>query len=397
MKINNGNREPGSLEKGSPAGLYIHIPFCEKKCNYCNFLSLDSCNDEMKERYVQSLIKELRLYREKKIKIDTIFIGGGTPSLLNERQINDILEGSAYGFSMDRHMEITIETNPGTLTKSKLKTYQRAGINRLSMGVQSLDDRMLQALGRIHNKDCFLSNYAAAREIGFDHINIDLMFGIPGQTAEIWEETLEEAITLQPEHISFYSLQLEEGTLFYQKFKDGSMELISNEEERRLHHQAIRKLKEAGYHHYEISNCALPGYECRHNLKYWSFEDYYGVGLGAHSFVHQKKRWKNTDNPVFYFESLDAKTLPVDAKGCEQDSLEDRMGEYMFTGLRKLEGIDTRDFFRLFHREFYDVYRGCLDQLKAYQKEGYLILEGNKVVLTEKGIDRSNEIMSEFV
>lgn len=379
------------------AGLYIHIPFCVKKCRYCDFLSFGGCGEELQDRYIKALTRELGFYRGSDKRIDTIFIGGGTPSLLRSAHIAEIIKAAEAAFCIDKDAEITIEANPGTLDPDKLSHYRKAGVNRLSIGVQSMDEGMLSFMGRVHSRDDFLKNYHAARDAGFDNINIDLMFGIPGQSRSMWRETLEEVIGLEPEHLSFYSLQLEEGTEFAGMYRRGEMDLPSQEEDRAMYHQGIRMLQEAGYVHYEISNCAKPGFQCRHNLKYWDFDEYLAAGLGAHSFQYEKGRRCNVPDLEIYFEKLEKGILPEDEGAYEEENKKDYMGEYVFTALRKTEGLFYKDFSRTFGEDFFKVYEGCIESLKNYEEGGFLVLGSNRLALTEKGIDISNEIMAEFV
>lgn len=383
-------------EKGQ-AGLYVHIPFCLKKCGYCDFLSFGGCTEETQKQYARALVKELRLRRDTGRSVDTIYIGGGTPSLIPESYIIEILEAAREVFSVDTDAEITLEANPKTLTKGKLEAYKEAGIHRLSLGAQSMDDGLLVFMERAHDRADFLESYQMARAQGFSNINVDLMFGIPGQTQEMWEESLRQVLELEPEHVSFYSLQLEEGTSFCRKYKAKEMDLPSVEEERQMYHQGIRMLREAGYDHYEISNCAKPGFASRHNLKYWNFEEYLAVGLGAHSFRYDTGRQSNVSNLETYIQKVRQGLLPVDNWGFQEESLWDYMGEYVFTALRKSEGLDTADFEKVFGVCFFSVYREQMAAVAVYEKQGLLSIEGKKIALTEKGIDRSNEIMAEFV
>lgn len=380
-----------------PAGLYIHIPFCLKKCGYCDFLSFSGYDQAFLQQYVSSLVSELAIYKEKNKKIDSIFIGGGTPSLLREHHIIQIMEAAEAAFCVAEGAEISLEANPKTLTKDKLNAYRSAGVNRLSIGAQSMDDGLLNIMGRAHSRTDFLENYQAARAAGFSNINVDLMFGIPGQTRQMWEESLEIIISLQPEHISFYSLQLEEGTPFYKLYKSRIIDLPPTEEDRWMYHTGIRMLRDAGYVHYEISNCAKKGYECRHNLKYWSFHDYYGVGLGAHSFqVDFGRRYNVTDFDT-YFQKLKENQLPVHENQYEPETTKELMGEYVFTALRKAQGLNLEDFSYVFGKSFFQVYEEQMHAILDYKERGYLTLDGQTLALTEKGIDISNEIMAEFV
>ncbi|WP_256131420.1 radical SAM family heme chaperone HemW [Anaerovorax odorimutans] len=388
MKIN---------RKKGPAGLYIHIPFCVKKCGYCDFLSFGECDEEIQKKYAESLIAELSLYRGQNIKCDTIFIGGGTPSLLRQEHIAKILEAAEAAFCVAEKAEVSLEANPGTLSRDKLRAYRKAGVNRLSIGVQSMDDGMLSFMGRIHSSRDFTENFQAAREAGFSNINVDLMFGMPGQSRQMWRDSLEQVLALEPEHISFYSLQLEEGTTFSRMYREGSIDLPPAEEDRAMYHEGIRMLREAGYHHYEISNCAKPGFECQHNLKYWSFDEYYGAGLGAHAFLYDKGRSCNVSDFDAYFQKIGRGELPADPDGYSYETQTDLMGEYVFTALRKTEGLDMEDFRRTFGENFFSVYEDQRQTIRAYVKSGHLALNGTYLALTEKGIDISNEIMAEFV
>jgi oxygen-independent coproporphyrinogen-3 oxidase len=495
-------------------------------------------DDEIKTKYMKALRNELiyrlgllgigsaarklpgsennngRCHDDNPYIIDTVFIGGGTPSvlsgaenalladILSEQGRNGVpadksadtssgtsvppspqgegfLEKAGY-FAQGESTEITIEANPGTLTREKLEGYRRMGINRLSMGVQSFDDEILKKLGRIHNAEMVYNNFSLARECGFNNINLDLMFGLPGQSMETWEKTLNEAINLGAEHISFYSLQLEENTPFFKDFEAGSLELPSDELDREMYHRAIAILKEAGYHHYEISNaakisantiknCDLQNiYYCKHNYKYWSMEEYLGVGLGASSFLGGA-RFKNTDDLAEYIgiwgniidATDDSKCVDIrniSDSGCairfsgaqenkgrvqnnnaeEPDStmelmkkgtvewhdnkFHDFVSEFVFTGLRKTEGIDLNEFEERYGVGFFEYFESqkayvdfCIrqgymdtssgtDVPPSPRGEGFLtgdhpdsLLAGGRLRLTEKGIDISNSIMAEFV
>lgn len=321
--------------------------------------------------------------------VDTIFIGGGTPTIIEPHHIKTILDGLRENFNIAADAEITIESNPKTLTAKKLGIYREAGINRLSIGVQSFDAGMLETLGRKHTAEDAAASVKLARQQGFDNINLDLMFAIPGHSMKLWEETLAEAIDLGPEHISFYSLQIEEGTPFFEMFKAGEIEQVPDDLDRQMYHRAIAMLKGAGYCHYEISNAAKAGFECRHNLKYWSMEDYLGIGSNASSFM----------GGVRFAE---APSLEYHV-----NTIEDSMSEFVFTGLRKTGGIDLGEFEQQFGQCFWDVYSketlGEIDynELRAFVNEGFLIEEtiGNRdtLRLSEEGMDISNRIMSIFV
>lgn len=370
-------------------GLYLHIPFCIRKCNYCDFLSFGGISKEDQKAYFQSLLCEIKNYSDvysNKYYVDSIFIGGGTPSLAEESLISVMLAAVRDCFTVDMNAEISIEANPKTLTKSKLNTYLDAGINRLSIGAQSFDDKLLSRMGRIHSAEDFLKNYSLARECGFRNINIDLMFAIPGQTIQIWMDTLERAIVLEPEHISFYSLQLEEGTPFFFMFQDGSLKEIDDELDRDMYHDAVKTLKYGGYEHYEISNAARAGFQCRHNLKYWSMDDYLGLGLGAHSFMDGMRFSNITD--------LKEYILKPRVQWRHMNTKEDNISEYLFTGMRKIRGIELADFKERFGSGLEDIYDGVL---KKYQQNRLIEIVDGYLRFTENGIDISNRVLAEFV
>ena len=348
-------------------------------------------------QYAEALSEELRLRSAPRREVDTIFIGGGTPPLLEPDSLQGILKAAKAAFCVEESAEISLEANPGTLDGKKLKAYRRMGINRLSIGAQSMDDGLLRFLGRAHDRKTFLDSFHEARTAGFENLNVDLMFGIPGQTMEVWKDTLAQVMELAPEHISFYGLQLEEGTPLCRQYKREEIDLPPRELERAMYHEGIRMLKQAGYAHYEISNCAKPGYECRHNQKYWNFEEYLAAGLSAHSFQYETGRRRNVSDLDAYFQAIREGRLPEDAAACEEETLRDYMGEYAFTALRKAEGLDTADFERAFGVAFTEVYGALAPLLARYEKEGLLKQQDGRLMLTEKGIDCSNSIMAEFV
>lgn len=370
-------------------GLYLHIPFCIRKCNYCDFLSFGETEKEIHTTYVKALVSEIEHYGDiyhNKYYVNTVFIGGGTPSLLDKSLMIELIQAIKDRFDLAADAEFTIESNPKTLTEEKLETFLNSGINRLSIGAQSFDDRLLTYMGRIHSSHDILNQYELARRCGFQNINLDLMFAIPGQTMEIWLRTLAMAIKLKPEHISFYSLQLEEGTPFFSMFEEGSLKEIDDELDRSMYHESLRLFKENGYHHYEISNAALTGRSCRHNLKYWSFEDYLGLGLGAHSFI-EGTRFSNVTDLNQYIKKPQ---VEWEHKNTKDDSI----SEYLITGMRKMSGINLEDFKIRFGVSLESLY-GKL--LKKYQNDGLLNISDGWLCFTEKGIDISNKILAEFV
>ncbi len=378
-------------------GIYLHIPFCMKKCHYCDFLSAPA-DENTKERYIEALKKEIFLYREdlKENIISTIFLGGGTPSLLKEKQIKEILDAIFKTYFVQEGAEITIEANPETLTKEKLKIYKEAGINRLSIGLQSTEEEQLKRLGRIHTYEKFLESYTLAREVGFENINVDLMSALPFQTKEEWEETLRKIVNLnpKPEHISAYSLIIEEGTKFF-KIKE-QLSFPDEEEDRQMYWKTKEFLEREGYHRYEISNYALPEKESRHNQTYWTLGEYLGLGLGAASYWNGS-RFKNTENLQEYFaffENNMIKELSELQKEVHILSKEEKMEEFMFLGLRRMKGISEKRFLNLFQKDIIEVYR---EKIEKGVQIGVLWRKDGRIGLTERGIDISNMVLTEFL
>lgn len=375
--------------------LYIHIPFCVRKCAYCDFLSgVD--NEENKESYVNALIQEIKQYEQfhGQYVVSTIFIGGGTPSLLTKQQIKRIFEALHHVFEISKEAEITIEANPGTVSKEKLDMYRMCGVNRISFGLQSTNNEELKLLGRIHTYEEFLESYYMARECGFENINIDIISAIPKQTLSSWEQTMQNVLSLSPEHISAYSLIVEEGTPFANMYGEGApneADLPSEEEERKIYYRTKELLTENGYQQYEISNYAKHGKACRHNMGYWKRKEYLGIGLGSASLLNDM-RYHNTDDMSFYLANSRRPEL------LRQDlhvlSVEEQMEEFMFLGLRMVEGVSKKDFEKCFGRSIEVCYE---KQLKKLQKEELLEIKDDKIMLTEYGIDVSNYVLSEFI
>lgn len=370
--------------------LYIHIPFCVKKCAYCDFLSGPS-DEKSRENYIELLCDEIKASkgRVEAYEVSTIFFGGGTPSILRGDQIEKIMDEIRKAFELADDVEITVEMNPGTVTEEKLVAYKKAGINRLSIGLQSVHDEELRLLGRIHTFEEFLYSYELARKVGFKNINIDLISAIPGQTVESWEESLRTAIALKPEHISAYSLIIEEGTPFYEKYGGSAGEnlLPTEDEEREIYWRTKKILKEAGYERYEISNYAKPGYECRHNVGYWERTPYLGFGIGAAS-LYEETRHANPSDLKVYSERLNEKFH------AEKLSVEEQMEEFMFLGLRMMKGISKEKFVAEFRVDIEEVYENQIEKLKTLE---LLEENGDRIYLTEKGIDVSNAVFVEFM
>lgn len=369
-------------------GVYIHIPFCVQKCVYCDFLSAPATR-ERQQIYLKALKKEM----EKEAKdytdyvIGTIFFGGGTPSILEAEDIAECIQLLKLHYSMSDDVEITIEMNPGTASKEKLEGLKRAGVNRLSIGLQSAQNEELKMLGRIHTWEEFVNTYNMAREVGFANINVDLMSALPGQTIKTWENTLHKVLELKPEHISAYSLIIEEGTVLYDRLEQYPP--IPSEEEDRLMYQRTKQLlRQNGYERYEISNYAQKGYESRHNTIYWVRDAYVGFGLGASSMVADR-RWNNTGEMEDYLDECMEKKQDYHVL-----SQEECMEEYMFLGLRMMRGVSEKRFFELFGRNMEEVYGKVLCK---WMKEEFMQKEGDRIFVTDKGIDVSNVILADFL
>lgn len=379
--------------------LYIHIPFCMKKCEYCDFLSMVSGENE-KRTYVDALCREIAYYGKMHgtERIDTIYIGGGTPSVLGADALVRILECVKEKFYVNPHAEVTIELNPATIEKEGLHKLEKNGVNRLSIGVQSADNTELKLLGRIHTYEDFLRVYHDARDVGFRNINVDLMSSLPGQSVENYERNLDEIIKLQPEHISSYSLILEEKTPFFGLYGDHPELLPTEEEDREMYRLTKAKLEAAGYERYEISNYARPGFESKHNSGYWKRIPYLGMGLGASSFMNHA-RWKNVSNLKEYLQIWENCFKEPCIEEREELTLQDEMAEYMYLGLRMKEGVTVKEFEEAFHKPFHAVYGNVVSGL---ERDGLLTIDGRggeneRVYLTEFGIDVSNYVFEKFI
>ena len=377
--------------------LYVHIPFCVRKCEYCDFLSAPAGADTQQE-YVRNLLLEIEQkgVRCTDYEVTTIFFGGGTPSILKAGWNADILDAIHRNFKVRKDAEITIECNPGTLTFEKLSIYKSAGINRISVGLQSASDAELRELGRIHTYEDFLKSYDLIRKKGFSNVNIDLMAALPGQTLKSYEQTLRRVLALKPEHISAYSLIIEEGTPFYEKYEADELlrekgekpQMLPSEETERLMYERTKELLLAhGYERYEISNYARRGYACRHNIGYWRRENYLGFGLGSASLL-ENERFHNTTDLTDY--------LGGDYLAYEQEKLDKKsqMEEFMFLGLRMTDGISTECFRQTFGLTVELVYGPVLEQQIADQ---LLRKEDGRIFLTERGLDVSNYVMAQFL
>lgn len=373
------------------SGLYIHIPFCRRKCAYCDFVSF--ADHTHMRPYLAALRDELRLRAAQPCfsRFDTVFIGGGTPSLLPGEALADILHTVRACFSLSPDAEISVECNPGTLDADKLRAYRDAGVNRLSLGLQSASNALLKRIGRIHTWEDFCKTYADAQAAGFENINVDIMYGLPAQRAADHEETLRALGALSPAHVSAYSLILEEGTPLYAQ----APVLPDEEETYAMHRQTIQTLRAMGYERYEISNYAKPGYACKHNLNYWDNGSYLGVGLNAHSAWRMDGRWtrfSNTADLPRYLDALQKGRLPVQ----EETAIgrQEEMFECVMLGLRKLEGVREADFFARFGMSLAAVYPAALTALRA---QGWLVRDAAGIRLTDAGLDMQNRVLLYFM
>ncbi len=379
-----------------PLSVYVHIPFCMKKCNYCDFLSAPATR-ERQEAYIAALCLEIEQEEKSYVNhvVQTIFIGGGTPSILTGEDISRIFRTLKQNYKFADNPEITIEVNPGTVTGEKLQDYRQAGINRLSIGLQSAMDNELRALGRIHNYSDFLNTYNDAVKSGFNNINIDLMSAIPEQTMDSYLATLHSVTELKPAptHISAYSLIVEEGTPFY----ENTPELPDEDTERGLYKITNVFLAERGYHRYEISNYAKSGYECKHNQVYWRRGDYVGFGLGAASLVNNT-RFSNSREFESYVNQTASNTIKVESR--QVLTLQEQMEEFMFLGLRMMSGVSKREFENLFGQSIDQVYPELVEKLigEGLLKRLTITETGDeRIALTDFGIDVSNQVMAEFL
>lgn len=370
--------------------LYVHIPFCLQKCQYCDFLSFSATKEE-RQQYVQALLREIAAWKEAgPMRTVSLFIGGGTPSLLENELLNRILEALHDTFEFAPGCEQTLEANPGTVTAEKAKNWKQKGINRISMGVQSMDDALLKRLGRIHDSRQVRESWQILREAGLDNLSFDLMMGLPEQKPGQWEDTLQQALQMQPRHLSCYSLILEEGTPFYEQA--GTLELPDEDEERAMYHNTQQILEEAGWIQYEISNFSQPGFESRHNTGYWRRAPYIGMGLGAASLLPEQIRCTNTGNLQQYLQgSGNLQTIRVEEQVLTRT---DQMEEFMFLGLRCTQGVQKEEFARYFGCSMESVY---LSILEKHRKDGLLEEQDGWVRLTKRGMDLANCVMADFL
>lgn len=383
-------------------GLYIHIPFCKQKCSYCDFCSYANKESFIK-RYIQCVLKEIiEVGNNNKIDFEngkddlflvkTIYIGGGTPSLIDSKYIVQIIEDIKLNFEIDEKAEITIEVNPRTVTLEKLEDYKRAGINRLSIGLQSTHEHLLKEIGRIHTYLDFLDTFRFAREAGFENINVDLMIGLPNQTLEEVKDSIEEIVSMEPEHISVYSLILEENTPLFKKVEEG-LELPNEDLERKMYWAVKQTLEQNNYIHYEISNFAKQGYESKHNLDCWNQKEYIGFGIAAHSYTNGI-RYSNIENIEQYIKNYDEDKTEENLVFHEKQDMEAMQKEYMLLGLRKIDGVSIQEFKIKFVANPVFLYHSELEKLV---NEELLEIDGDMIKLTNKGLDLANIVWEEFV
>ena len=374
-------------------GLYVHIPFCAQKCYYCDFNSQKIESNTQKQEYLINLEKEMQMYKEefKNKEFTSIFIGGGTPSILTSKEIQQLMKNIYKNFNIKEYAEITIESNPGTLNIEKLKTIKEMGINRLSMGLQTTQDDHLKYIGRIHTYEQFEKNYKDAVSLGFKNINVDLMYSLPNQSFEDFKESLDKIISLNPSHISAYSLILEEGTKFNEMYENKEFELPEEEIDIQIYEYTINKLRENGYNQYEISNYAQKNHECKHNIVYWKCKNYLGLGCGASGYISDM-RYSNTETINEYNELINQNKKPIENK--EILTLEDSIEEFIIMGLRMNEGISLQDFYNRFKVDFKQKYKTVLENMK---KQSLLEEKEDRIYFTQKGREISNTVLIEFM
>ncbi|TGE32531.1 radical SAM family heme chaperone HemW [Desulfosporosinus sp. Sb-LF] len=379
--------------------LYVHVPFCLQKCEYCAFYSHSLMNSPKDQVCVYLKGLEIEVAKRKKDApqgVSSLFIGGGTPTVLKEAELERLLEMIFRNFPMSQEAEKTVEGNPGTLTDEKLNILRSYGINRFSLGVQAFDDQLLSAVGRAHSARQAREAIRRLRSAGFDNINLDLMFGLPEQDSVAWQASLEEALSYSPEHLSLYGLMLEEGTPLYERYREETKEirrLPDDDLQAEMYEWAVERLKNAGYRQYETSNFARPGYECQHNLGYWRGTDYLGLGPGGVSCLN-KVRWKNIEEINCYESRLKAGESPLDEAGREVLSLRERMAERMILGLRLDEGVQLSSFFNDFGVDLRDIYS---DVLERYKHRNVFVIQGDYFRLNPNYSFVANSILQEFV
>lgn len=377
----------------TPAGIYIHIPFCKSRCSYCDFAT-GLYNSDLAERYVKALEIDIQTTRETELSktVDTIYFGGGTPSMLSQSQIERLLDAVHKRFQVEPTAEVTMEINPGSVSKSTLSEFRHAGINRASFGAQTFDDGELARLGRAHTSTDTLKTFDALRQAGFDNISFDLIAGLPGQTMEGWQSNVERSLRLKPEHLSFYLLEVHSGTPLAQHIERGIQPKPDDDLAGEMYEWMLECASVAGYEHYEISNLSLPGFESRHNTKYWTGAAYYGFGCSAHSFNGRDCRWSNERDVNGYVRLIEGGKTPVVDEQRLTES--DRKAEAVFLGLRLMHGVDTREYQRVFGVDIREEHE---DDFRRFQEAGLIEFDGDLMRLTRAGALMSNEVFARFV
>lgn len=373
-------------------GLYVHIPFCHSKCYYCDFLSFPNKGEE--DTYVKALIKEIEHYGHKVRGVHTIsslFIGGGTPTVLSPFLLDEVCKAIRLNFDIEEDAEWTVEANPGTILKEHVESFKRNGVNRVSLGLQAVQDQKLKAIGRIHVFEDWKRSINLLRDQGITNINTDIMFALPGQTLEEWEETIQTMIDFDLPHISAYSLIIEEGTVFGNRYKAGILKSMDEELDRQMYECVKERFKQAGYEQYEISNWCKDGLECRHNVLYWESGSYLGIGIGSHGYM-DGKRYHNTTSFKEYIEAAgDIEKLVTES---EEITEKNAMEEFMFLGLRMLRGISIEAFYERFGKTIFQVYG---ETIEKWIKDEIIVQNKDRLYLSDKGIDLSNQVFISFL
>ncbi len=373
-------------------GIYIHIPFCVSKCNYCDFYSI-KWDESTERKFIKCALEEIKMYNalNKRYSVDTIYIGGGTPSIIKDKNIYKIINEIYKSFDIDDDLELSIEANPNSLTKEKLKNYRQFKINRVSIGIQSLDNKILKTIGRIHNCEEAVRAIKMTQDAGFENMNTDIMFNISGQTISNVLLTIKEIIKLEVPHISFYSLKVEKNTPFFNMINNNELNMPDESLEREMYYMGRKEMESNNIYQYEISNFSRKGFECKHNLRYWTHKPYIGIGPAAHSYI-EDTRFNNVDNINKYFDYIKSnKKAIVNRKTIDN---KEKMFEYLILRLRLTKGFSSNDFYRTFKINFLDAYKDIIEELETFK---LIKISKDNIRLTKKGIDVSNYVFTKFL
>ena len=373
------------------AGLYIHIPFCRSRCSYCDFAT-GIYQGELAERYVRAVVDEIAATRQAGARVDTVYFGGGTPSLLTPDQLDQILSALHRQFRIDSGSEVTVEMNPGTITRDQLRAFRKLGVNRASFGAQTFDDVELAKLGRSHSSADALKTFRELRAAGFDNVSFDLIAGLPGQTLAGWQRNVEQSLALEPEHLSFYLLEVHSGTPLADHIRRGLQPVPDEDLAAVMYEWMLERVAAAGYEHYEISNLSKPGFSSRHNTKYWTGAPYFGFGCSSHSFDGHAHRWSNQRDVLSYVENIQQGVSPVVEE--QELTAADLRAEALFLGMRMMRGVDLREYNELFGVDLRAEHR---DELDRFREAGLVEFDGDLVRLTRNGALMSNEVFAAFV